>query len=173
MPISTRSVCLVCPPLRALNSSEPPWYGPVCPVVWEGGAVRPPPIPILSGASGRRVAADHRDDALALLSREQTGRAGALFVVERTFEAALLIAPGKIANRLPRQRQHGGNPRCAHALPEPLQRNRPQRHADLFDSSGENLLQRRLIALGNLHAQGGTRHALSMPKTVRSKHVCL
>ncbi len=35
--------------LRTLNSSEPPWYGPVCPVVWEGGAVRPPPIPIISG----------------------------------------------------------------------------------------------------------------------------
>ena len=33
--------------LRTLNSSEPPWYGPVCPVVWEGGAARPPPIPIL------------------------------------------------------------------------------------------------------------------------------
>lgn len=32
--------------LPKLNPIEPPWYGPVCPVVWEGGAVRRPPIPI-------------------------------------------------------------------------------------------------------------------------------
>ena len=35
--------------LPRLNSVEPLWYGPVCPVVWEGGAARRPPIPI-SGA---------------------------------------------------------------------------------------------------------------------------
>jgi hypothetical protein len=29
-----------------LNLIEPPWYGPICSVVWEGGAVRGPPIPI-------------------------------------------------------------------------------------------------------------------------------
>jgi hypothetical protein len=35
-------------PARTLNSSEPLWYGSVCPVVWAGGAVRPPPVPIKS-----------------------------------------------------------------------------------------------------------------------------
>src|SRR5262249_8244676 len=33
--------------------AEPPWYGPVCQVVWEGGAARLLPIPI-GGRSPRR-----------------------------------------------------------------------------------------------------------------------
>ena len=33
MPISTHSAFPECQLLRTLNSSEPPWYGPVCPVV--------------------------------------------------------------------------------------------------------------------------------------------
>ena len=28
------------------NPGEPPWYGPVCPVVWEGRHREVPPIPI-------------------------------------------------------------------------------------------------------------------------------
>ena len=30
---------------RPLNSIEPPWYGPVCPVVWEGRSREAPPYP--------------------------------------------------------------------------------------------------------------------------------
>src|SRR5215472_19210977 len=30
---------------RTLNSIEPPWYGPVCPVVWEGRSREAPPYP--------------------------------------------------------------------------------------------------------------------------------
>ena len=29
-----------------LNPVEPPWYGPVCPVVWEGRHREVPPIPM-------------------------------------------------------------------------------------------------------------------------------
>src|SRR5262245_31802696 len=32
---------------RSLNSIEPPWYGPVCPVVWEGRGREAPPYPHL------------------------------------------------------------------------------------------------------------------------------
>jgi len=28
-----------------LNLTEPPWYGPVCPVVWEGRSREAPPYP--------------------------------------------------------------------------------------------------------------------------------
>jgi hypothetical protein len=45
----TYSTLLVFPEsmcLCQLNSIEPPWYGPVCPVVWRGGVARRPPIPI-------------------------------------------------------------------------------------------------------------------------------
>ena len=34
--ISTRSASPDSTPLLRLNPDEPPWYGPVCPVVWEG-----------------------------------------------------------------------------------------------------------------------------------------
>ncbi len=37
---------------RPLNSIEPPWYGPVCPVVWEGRSREAPPYPDL--LRGRR-----------------------------------------------------------------------------------------------------------------------
>ena len=34
-------------PRRPLNSIEPPWYGPVRPVVWEGRSREAPPYPDL------------------------------------------------------------------------------------------------------------------------------
>src|SRR3954452_21793882 len=34
---------------QPLNSIEPPWYGPVCPVVWEGRSREAPPYPDLLG----------------------------------------------------------------------------------------------------------------------------
>jgi hypothetical protein len=33
--------------LLTLNPIEPPWYGPVCPVVWEGRCRKAPPYPDL------------------------------------------------------------------------------------------------------------------------------
>ena len=40
--VSPESSCLC-----RLNSIEPPWYGPVCPVVWEGWRRETPPYPDL------------------------------------------------------------------------------------------------------------------------------
>src|SRR4051795_8102511 len=37
---------------RPLNPIEPPWYGPVCPVVWEGRSREAPPYPDQSPLSG-------------------------------------------------------------------------------------------------------------------------
>ena len=48
-------------------------------------ANRPP------GATFWRIAADHRDDALFLVSVQHLGRAGPLFLVKRTIQAGLLI----------------------------------------------------------------------------------
>ncbi len=42
---STRSAFLGWRHRRPLNSIEPPWYGPVCPVVWEGRSREAPPYP--------------------------------------------------------------------------------------------------------------------------------
>ena len=43
--ISTRSASPDSTPLLRPNSVEPPWYGPVCPVVWEGRHREMPPYP--------------------------------------------------------------------------------------------------------------------------------
>src|SRR4051795_1094375 len=40
---------------RPLNSIEPPWYGPVCPVVWEGRSREAPPYPDLCMKSRTRL----------------------------------------------------------------------------------------------------------------------
>jgi hypothetical protein len=42
-------------PQLIINSIEPPWYGPVCPVVWEGWHrdVSPYPDPIPISDSGQ------------------------------------------------------------------------------------------------------------------------
>ena len=39
-------------PLLRLNPDEPPWYGPVCPVVWEGWHREVPPYPDQDGVCG-------------------------------------------------------------------------------------------------------------------------
>jgi hypothetical protein len=46
--------------LPKLNPIEPPWYGPVCPVVWEGWHREVSPYPDQSADSspGTRFAAD-------------------------------------------------------------------------------------------------------------------
>src|SRR3954469_22604265 len=46
-PFSTRSGFLAWRPRQPLNRIEPPWYGPVCPVVWEGRSREAPPYPDL------------------------------------------------------------------------------------------------------------------------------
>ena len=42
---ATRSASPDFTPLLRLNPDEPPWYGPVCPVVWEGRHREVPPYP--------------------------------------------------------------------------------------------------------------------------------
>src|SRR5438270_11829051 len=42
---STRSAFLDWRHRQPLNPIEPPWYGPVCPVVWEGRSREAPPYP--------------------------------------------------------------------------------------------------------------------------------
>ena len=37
------------------KSVEPPWYGPVCPVVWEGRGREAPPYPDSPSVGGRSV----------------------------------------------------------------------------------------------------------------------
>src|SRR3954462_11349146 len=50
---------------RPLNSIEPPWYGPVCPVVWEGRSREAPPYP-----HQQKISAADR----GVFSRRKSGR---------------------------------------------------------------------------------------------------
>jgi hypothetical protein len=55
---STRSAFLDWRHRQPLNLIEPPWYGPVCPVVWEGRSREAPPYPDQSpkfANSGRQL----------------------------------------------------------------------------------------------------------------------
>jgi hypothetical protein len=68
MRTSTRSAFLAWLALRRHNLIEPPWYGPVCPVVWEGWSRKAPPYPdqlsfirrVCGPRPGRRTDAEDR-----------------------------------------------------------------------------------------------------------------
>ncbi len=45
---------------QKLNPVEPPWYGPVCPVVWEGRRCEASPYPDLRGLSDAGRAGETR-----------------------------------------------------------------------------------------------------------------
>ena len=104
--------------------------------------------------------------------RDGLRRAGPLFVVEGAFEAALLIAAGDIADRLPGQRQSFGNLRRALSFGQRQQSHGAKHHADLFAAAAQELLQRRLILGADLHTQSGTRPTSSMPRNI-SIQTCL
>jgi RNA-directed DNA polymerase len=64
--------------LSKLNPVEPPWYGPVCPVVWEGWHREVPPIPIFDPFRPLHRAA-YRSQARAVQPLDQQwGRSKAL-----------------------------------------------------------------------------------------------
>jgi len=69
-----------------------------------------------AGAASRRVAAHHGDDPLFLAVFQHRRRAGALLVVERRFQAALLVAMADLPNSLRREGNRVGNARRTGAL---------------------------------------------------------
>jgi len=54
--------------LPKLNPIEPPWYGPVCPVVWEGRRREASPYPDLGSSQGvaRTAALEKRQEGRQL-----------------------------------------------------------------------------------------------------------
>jgi hypothetical protein len=79
-----------------------------------------------SGATFGRIAANHSDNSLLLAVLQQRGRAGPLFLIERAFEAILLVAVTDLANRLCRQWNHPGDTRRADTLGQLQQSHRPE-----------------------------------------------
>jgi hypothetical protein len=80
MSISTRSVCPDSLRRSRLNSIEPPRYGPVCQVVWEGRRREAPPYPDQSLVS-------QKSKPLVLHQQELTFRAAAM----STWRAAVAV----------------------------------------------------------------------------------
>jgi hypothetical protein len=69
-----------------------------------------------TGAPLWRVAAHHGNDPLFLIGVQYFGRAGPLFLLERTMQAGLLIAGTEPADCLWGQRDHLGNLRSTGTL---------------------------------------------------------
>src|ERR1017187_3059886 len=69
-----------------------------------------------AGTALWRVAAHHGDDPLLLAVFQNRRSAGSLLVVESGFEATGLVTMADLPNRLWRERDHVGNPRCTYAL---------------------------------------------------------
>jgi hypothetical protein len=69
-----------------------------------------------TGAACWRIATDHRDDPLFLVSVQHLGCAGPLFLVKRAIEAGLLIAMAESANCLWGERDHLGDLRSTGSL---------------------------------------------------------
>jgi len=57
----------------------------------------------------RRIAADHRDNALFLVGVQHLGGAGARFLIQSTIQSGLLVAMAEAANGLRCERDHAGN----------------------------------------------------------------
>jgi hypothetical protein len=69
-----------------------------------------------AGAAFGRVAAHHGDDPLLLAVVQHSRRAGALPVIERGFEASILVTMAEFPNGLRSEWDHAGNPRRTDAL---------------------------------------------------------
>src|SRR5471030_461910 len=85
-----------------------------------------------AGATFWRIAADHRDDALFLISVKHLGGAGPLFLVKGAIQAGLLIAIAESANCLWGERDHSGNLRRTGILCKPQECQGAQYHSDLL-----------------------------------------
>ena len=94
-------------PLLRLNLGEPPWYGPVCPVVWEGRHREVPPYP--DQCAMRRLAG-LAEDAEHVCSFERVNREPVEPLPPRPAVAAAAF-PGELARacqwRSPTARQNG------------------------------------------------------------------
>jgi hypothetical protein len=114
------------------------------------------------GATLRRVAADHGDNALFLAVLQQLGRSGPLLLIQSAFEASLLIAVGNSPNRLRRQGNNAGDTWRAGPFGYLQQRHRPQDDAHLLNTAAQQLPQLILVFLRDFDTLGGTSHTLSM-----------
>jgi hypothetical protein len=75
-----------------------------------------------TGAAFGRIGANQGDDPLLLAGVEHSRRTRALFLIQRGFQSALLVAASQVAYGLSRQVNHAGNPRRADAFGQVQQR---------------------------------------------------
>jgi len=92
------------------------------------------------GETFGRVAADHGDDPLFLAVFQQSVSSRPLFLVERPFQSAFLIAMADLPDRLRCQRHHTGNPRCTDPLGQLQKGDCPQNNPDLLNTAAQQFL---------------------------------
>ena len=90
-----------------------------------------------ASAAFRRAAADHGNQSLFLAVVQHFRRSGPLLLIERPFQAPLLITMANLPNRLRGQRNHAGNPRRTDTLGQLQQRQGAQNDSDLLYAAGQ------------------------------------
>ena len=105
-----------------------------------------------TGTAFRRATAYHGDQTLFLAIVEHLGGSGSLFLIQRPFQTALLIAAADVADGLCRKRNYAGNSRRGRALGQLQKRQGPQYDTDLLDSAAHQRSEFFLILRGDFNA---------------------
>src|ERR1019366_3549328 len=119
-----------------------------------------------AGAALWRVTAHHGDDPLLLAVFQNRRSAGPLLVVERGFEAPRLVTMADLPNRLWREWDHAGNPRCTNALGQLQERQGSQNDTDLLHAAAQQPRQLVLVFRFDFDTQGWASHTPSMRQNI-------
>src|ERR1039457_3317461 len=119
-----------------------------------------------AGAALWRATAHHGDDPLLLAVYQNRRSPWPLLVVERGFEATRLVTMTDLPNRLWRQWDHAGNPRCTNALGQLQERQGSQDDTDLLHAAAQQPRQFLLVFRFDFDTQGWASHTPSMRQNI-------
>jgi len=119
-----------------------------------------------AGATLWWVTAHHGNDPLLLAVYQNRRSTGPLLVVQRGFEATRLVTMADLPNRLRREWDHAGNPRCTNALGQLQERHGSQDDTDLLYAAAQQPRQFVLVFRFDFDTQGWASHARSMRQNI-------
>src|SRR3954452_8415416 len=107
-----------------------------------------------SGATCRRMAANHGDDALLLAVLQQGSRSGPILFIECPFQPPFLVAVADLPNRLGSQRDNVGNAWGANTLGELQERRGAQHDSHRLYAAAQQFSDILLVPRGGINMQG-------------------
>jgi hypothetical protein len=118
------------------------------------------------GSALWRVAARHGDDPLLLAVFQNSRSAWPLLVVKRGFDATRLVTMADLPNRLWREWDHAGNPRCTNAFGQLQERHGSQDDTDLLYAAAQQPRQFVLVFRFDFDTQGWASHTPSLRQNI-------